>query len=228
MRTVRTLLLLVTLAACGRPLTQSETAFADSLLGPGIRPEAVRFHAGLAPERPREVPVRPRRACSERIWPPYETATVEVTTAALTAFRHVHWRRDLYLEDYLEGLPDGRLNLAAAMIFLHEMVHVWQWQNRAETGYHPLRAAFEHLGNPDPYLFDPDTTTAFRDYGWEQQGAIAEEYLCCRVLDQEAERTERLHDMLSAHFDLPPLDRPLAREVLLPWSGVETEGICAA
>jgi hypothetical protein len=32
--------------------------------------------------------------------------------------------------------------------------------------------------------------------------------------------------MLRQYFDLPPLDRPLAASVWLPWDGVETEGIC--
>ncbi|KIQ68992.1 hypothetical protein [Wenxinia marina] len=220
------LLAALLLAACGRPLTPAETGFADAFLGPAIAPGAVRFHEGLAPEHPRTIPVRPRNTCQERLYPPPEVKTTEVTTAALTVFQNVHFRDSFWLEDYLDGLPEGRLNLAAAMIFAHEMVHVWQWQNRAETGYHPLKALFEHVGSPDPYLFDPDSTTGFLDYGWEQQGSIMEEYLCCRVLAPEAERTERLHAMLSEHFALPALDRPIASEVLLPWDGVRTEGIC--
>ena len=33
--------------------------------------------------------------------------------------------------------------LSEAMLLAHEMTHVWQWQNRKRTGYHPLRAAAE-------------------------------------------------------------------------------------
>ena len=221
---MRALLALLLLAACGRPLSPNEAGFARAFHG--IDPAPVRIGEGLAPEHPREVPLRPRNTCQERLYPPPQGKTLEFTTAAMAVFQSIHLREDLYLEDYLAGLPEGRLNLAAAMLFAHEMVHVWQWQNRAETGYHPLRAALEHAGSPDPYLFDPETEVAFLDYGWEQQGAIMEEYLCCRVLAPGAERTERLHRVLTPHFPLPPLDQRLADEVLLPWDGVRIEGIC--
>ena len=158
--------------------------------------------------------------------PPLEGPSFLSSTAALAAFDHVFVRESLYLDDYLAGLEHGRLNLASAMLFLHEMTHVWQWQNRAVTGYHPLKAAFEHVRSRDPYLFDPETEADFLDFGWEQQGVIVEEYLCCRTLDPAAARTQRLHAMLTPHFAVPPLNHPLAREVWLPWNGVEPENIC--
>jgi hypothetical protein len=111
------------------------------------------------------------------------------------------------------------------MLLAHEMTHVWQWQNRDLTGYHPLKAAFEHIASPDPYLFDPDTPADFLSFGYEQQGAIVEEYVCCRTLAPQAERTHRLHDMLAAVMPVAPI--PQTRDpVLLPWNGVEIEGIC--
>ena len=63
--------------------------------------------------------------------------------------------------------------------------------------------------------------------GFEQQGAIVEEYVCCRALAPDAPRTKRLHEMLSEA--LPVADLPGARrehDVLLPWKGVQLEGIC--
>ena len=217
------LLALLLLTACGRPPSPNEAAFARAFTA--IDPSTVRIGDGLAPEHPRTYPVRPGNTCQERLYPTPPGATFEVTTAAMAVFQSIHVRSDLYLEDYLAGLDRGRMSLPAAMLFAHEMVHVWQWQNRAVTGYHPLRALLEHSGGADPYLFDPATEVAFLDYGWEQQGAIMEEYLCCRTLAPEAPRTERLHAMLREHFDLPPLDRPLAREGFLPWDGVTIDGI---
>ncbi|SHI62295.1 hypothetical protein SAMN05444417_1272 [Wenxinia saemankumensis] len=199
---------------------------AHAFLGPAIRPEAVRFHGDLAAGPSRTVPTRPRETCRERIMPPIEGPSFQSSTAAMAAFDHVWVRPSLFLEDYLAGIEEGVLNLPAAMLFLHEMVHVWQWQNRAVTGYHPLKAAFEHVRSADPYLFDPETRADLLDFGWEQQGVIVEEYLCCRTLAPEAERTSRLHAMLGVHFDLPALSRPIAREALLPWDGVELAGIC--
>lgn len=214
------------LAACGRTLTPAEQAFARAFHGPDIDPATVRFHQGLAPEHPRIIPERPRLTCQERIWPPWRSKSVEVTTGAMALFQSVHYRADLYRTDFLADLPEV-LDLPDAMLFAHEMIHVWQWQNRATTGYHPIRAALEHVGSPDPYLFDPSEVRPFLAYGWEQQGSIMEEYVCCRALDPDGARTQRLHDMLSEHFDLPAPGRPLASAIRLPWDGVVTEGICS-
>ncbi|WP_373353556.1 hypothetical protein [Pseudoroseicyclus sp. CXY001] len=217
---------LLLLAACGRPLTTDETRFARAFLGPDFDTESVRLRGDLAEERPRSIAVRPRTTCQERIYPESQTATIEVVTGALTAFQTVYFRPGRYLDDYLEGLGGEVVSLPAAMLFAHEMVHVWQWQNRATTGYHPLKAAFEHVQSADPYLFDPETEADFLDYGWEQQGSIFEEYVCCRTLAPEAARTSRLHETLGKYFDLPPLDANLAQNVLIPVGGDALEGIC--
>ena len=88
------------------------------------------------------------------------------------------------------------------------------------------QAAFEHVGSADPYLFDIETETRFLDYGYEQQGSIMEEYVCCRALAPKAPRTQRLHDLLNQVFEPQALETPLARERLLPWRGLQIEGIC--
>ncbi|MGZ9810643.1 hypothetical protein ACXN5S_09280 [Pseudoroseicyclus sp. H15] len=218
--------LLLLLTACARPLTPDETTFARAFLGPDFTTETVRLRGDLAEDPPRSIPVRPRTTCQERMYPQPASATIEVVTGAVTAFQTVYFRPGRYSEDYLEGLGGEIISLPAAMLFAHEMVHVWQWQNRATTGYHPLKAAFEHVQSRDPYLFDPETEVDFLDYGWEQQGRVYEEYLCCRVLAPEADRTERLHEVLSKYFDLPPRDIALARNVWLPAGGDDLEGIC--
>jgi len=77
------------------------------------------------------------------------------------------------------------------------------------------------------YLFDLETSPDFLSYGYEQQGAIVEEYVCCRALDPGAARTQRLHDMLGSHFDLAPLPNgQRERDVVIPWSGAKVKGIC--
>ena len=220
---MRPLLARLLLAACGRPLTSSEAAFLAEIHGPALSTASVRLSDGLAPEAPRTVPTPPRVTCQSRLYPP-RPPTVRVRTGALTAFDAVFFRPDLYRDDMLAGWPDV-LPLEDAMLLAHEMVHVWQWQNRDLTGYHPLKAAFEHVRAPDPYLFELEARDLL-DYGYEQQGAILEEYLCCRTLAPEAARTERLHAMLAEHFPLRPLDAPLSEAALLPWAGVEVEGIC--
>ena len=216
---------LLLLTACGRPLTPNETAFLSTLHGPSLSTTSVRLSDGLAPQTPRVLPAPPRLTCQSRLYPPPAGPTIRASTGAVAIFESIHVRGDLYRDDLLEGWPTT-LPLADAMLLAHEMVHAWQWQNRAETGYHPLRAAFEHVRSADPYLFEIETETAFLDYGYEQQGSIMEEYVCCRALAPEARRTARLHAMLTPHFALSALDEPLTEWTELPWAGVEVEGIC--
>ena len=111
-------------------------------------------------------------------------------------------------------------------LLAHEATHAWQWQNRNRTGYHPLRAAAEHGHLSDPYLFDLDDAPDFLSYGFEQQGAIIEEYVCCRALAPRAARTRRLHTMLAAAMPVSDLPQSRESDVYLPWKGAELDGIC--
>ncbi len=211
------------LAACGRPLTETEKAFAATIHGNAIDTSRVRLVAN-APLRAYTltIPVRPRVTCQERIFPPATGEEVTGSPAALVLFNRVYFSRDFTLPNYLPEFP-RKLHLFEAMLLGHELTHVWQWQNRARTKYHPLKAAREHARIEDPYLFDPSTTRAFLDYGYEQQGAIVEEYICCAALDPHAPRTERLRTMIAKEIPisrLPPMD------TILPWGGAEIEGIC--
>lgn len=218
---------LVLLVSCGRPLTEQERSFADTVQGETLNLDRVRLVEG-APVAPVTFyrKSRPRLACRERILPPSEEGIVTAKPAAVALFNRVYFTRDWYLEDYMSEFPE-QMNLIAAMLLAHELTHVWQWQNRETTGYHPLRAAAEHGGNSDPYLFDLNTSPNFLSYGFEQQGAIVEEYVCCRALDPKAPRTKRIHDMLNVHFDLSPLpEQPRERDILIPWRGAKIEGIC--
>lgn len=224
MRAPLALLLLLLLAACGRPLTASETDLASRMFGPGLDAGAVRFYrngfVGMATHR---FPVRPRTTCRERILPPAEGAFETGRAAGVVLFNTVNVRPNVLRPDFTQR-PDGRMSLVAAMYLVHELTHVWQWQNRARTGYTPLRVGAEHTRSADPYLFDPEAEAHFLDYGYEQQASLVEEYLCCQVLDPAGARTARLHDLLSQVMDAGPLLPGTV--VALPWSGVERRGIC--
>ncbi|GGG87104.1 hypothetical protein GCM10011415_42020 [Salipiger pallidus] len=215
------------LAACGRPLTQNETTVLQAMQGDDLDTSRIRFHDGLwAGKVTFQRPIRPRLTCMERIWPPSQGETVTTSPGAMTLFNRVFYREDLYRKDFMSEWPE-RVDLLDAMLFAHESVHVWQWQNRARTGYTPLKAAFEHGVSEDPYLFDPERDGRFLDHGYEQQGAIVEEYVCCHLLDPEAPRTARLRTMISEEMPLEGIEEALdVHEVLLPWRGVQPKGIC--
>ncbi len=223
---LRTLLCLLVLAGCaGRPLTETEKAFARTIHGAGIDFSHVRLVDG-APTRAVTFrrPARPRTTCRENILPPPESDIVTAKPAAVALFNRVLFDTDWYLDDYLPDYPD-EIGLIEAMLLAHELTHVWQWQNRAVTGYHPLKAATEH-NTSDPYLFDLGQDPGFLDFGYEQQGAIVEEYVCCRALDPQGGRTTRLHAMIGAVMPVAPLPQSREHSVRLPWNGVQLRGIC--
>ncbi|MGB7242426.1 MAG: hypothetical protein WBC93_10110 [Sulfitobacter sp.] len=224
----RAFLILTCLAACGgRPLTPTEAAFAATIHGDTLDISKVRLVDG-APTRAVTFrrPVRPRTTCRERILPPSTEQIVTSKPAAVALFNKVLFDKDWYLDDYLPEYPD-RIGLIAAMLLSHELTHVWQWQNRATTGYSPLRAASEHEQGSDPYLFDLTTDPKFGDFGYEQQGAIVEEFVCCRALDPTAPRTRRMHDLISQVMPVAPLPSSPQYDVRLPWDGVTIKGICS-
>lgn len=221
---MRTLMICLLLTACGRPLTPEEAAFSTRFTGP--EPAQVARIIPDIPFRPeRTIPVRPGTTCQERIWPAPAGPTITVSPLAGVAFNTIYIRDGVYETNLLPGYPQ-EIYLPDAMLLGHEMVHVWQWQNRETTGYHPLLALLEHANQRDPYLIDPETTAEFLSFGFEQQGSIMEEYICCRALAPNSERTQRLHNMLSQHFTLPEPGEALASSVRVPYPEVITPAIC--
>ncbi|MGY6535949.1 MAG: hypothetical protein ACXIVG_11430 [Pararhodobacter sp.] len=224
MRLIPALIFLTLLAACARPLAPAEAELATRLFGDTLDHSRVRLiDNGLIGMTSREIPVRPRVTCRERILPPAEGATFTGRTAGMVLGNWVHLRPALFSPDYA-ARQEGAVNLLAAMFIAHELTHVWQWQNRDITGYHPLRAAIEHATLADPYLFDPESALGFLDFGYEQQAMLVEEFICCATLDPEGGRTARLHATLSEVLPLPA--RPLSGWIRLPAGGDPVEGIC--
>lgn len=213
------------LAACAtRPLTPVETRFAAGIL-PGLDPAPVTVTKGALTGRSiRYRAPRPAAACRERIFPPETEPSIPYTTAAFVIGERMFYNRRLHRDDMVPDYPDT-LPLARAMLLAHELTHVWQWQNRKITGFHPLRAVREQADD-DPYLFDLEPPKPFLDYGFEQQAALIEEFLCCRTLDPAGARTGKLHDLLAPYFpDLPR--QSTVSDVTLPWPDADTRGICA-
>ncbi|MFK7763038.1 MAG: hypothetical protein AB8B62_07235 [Roseobacter sp.] len=207
-------------------MTDNEVAFVQMLHGDTLDTHKIRIVEG-APTRAVTFKrkARPRTTCRQRILPPPKTETVTSKPAAVALYNTILFDKDWYLDDYMPEYPD-QISLVAAMLFAHELTHAWQWQNRRETGYTPWRAAFEHGGSSDPYLFELDETPKFGDFGYEQQGAIVEEYICCRALDPTAPRTERLHNMLLEVMPVQPLPKGRVHSVGLPWADAKIDGIC--
>ncbi|MCY4306259.1 MAG: hypothetical protein OXC62_16010 [Aestuariivita sp.] len=214
------------LNACGRPLTESERIFAQDIHGSSIDLNRVSVAPSILVGMIKfRRPVRPRITCKERIFPPTEAEFIEGSPAAAVYFNSILFRMDWYRENYLPNYPDS-YSLPVAMLLAHELTHVWQWQNRDLTGYHPLKALSEHAILDDPYLFDNSINKQFLDYGFEQQGAIVEEYICCRSIAPAGSRTQRLHAMLSKVFPVSMIPDQSQRDISLPLDKAELTGVC--
>lgn len=74
------------------------------------------------------------------------------------------------------SLPNGfdRSNKNTQALFLHEMIHVWQYQNHG-VGYLP-RVLLEEIAEPNPYTVHHDASKRSLDYDVEEQAEIVAEY----------------------------------------------------
>ena len=223
MRRLLLLPVLLVLAACtARSLTPAETALLAPLHGPMLDASAVRLvRAPVIGLFPIAYDARPRTTCRERIAPP-RFGRISVRTGGLVLFRTLFLSGETWRRDYAAAPP---LDLAEAMFLAHEATHVWQWQNRDLTGYHPVKAFTEQVTEDDPYLLDPDPARPFLAHGYEQQASLVEEYLCCATLDPSGGRTARLGALLRQAM---PVAGPsaFARPVAVPYAA-DLDGICA-
>ncbi|MBJ3762635.1 hypothetical protein ILP92_07745 [Maribius pontilimi] len=224
---LRLALLILLLSACARPLTPGERNFVASVHGPALDTSRVRVHRGaLIGNLTHERPARPAKACRERIRPE-ETGTVKGSIAALVVFNRIFYAKRYFLSDFLADYPEA-MQLEDAMLLAHELTHVWQWQQRETTGYHPFLAASEHRPGGDPYLFELDADLTFDDFGYEQQGSLVEEFVCCRALDPDGDRTRRLYDILKPVFPALSPRSPVPQDgIALFWSQAPRKGICS-
>lgn len=195
-------------SACSRPLTEGEAAFAAALLGDGIDTSRVRVVQGiglLPPARgvfpPYEVP---RDAC-DRVEQTERTVQLPAGTALGNA---VLLRGRFYSGDTLHRWP-APPDLPPFLVMTHELVHVWQWQNRDVTGYTPLRALHE-ARRVDPYYYGPEDTRDFLSFGYEQQAALVTDYICYAVYDPSDPRRAEIRAVLAPVFPLGRIDAELS------------------
>lgn len=223
---MRILLLFLFLIGCGRGLTEAERVLAGGLMGDALDTAPIRLIEAPIGNTTRTYPARPQTTCREKIAPPPTGPTIQTRTAGAVAWTHVLTSPDWTIPDYATGYPD-RIYLVAAMFFAHEMVHVWQWQNRDVTGYSPFKGLAEHRPGVDPYLFDPAANVRFLDMGYEQQAALVEEFICCRTLAPEGARTARLHATLAQVLPVRPIhETPKPSEVLGVYENADLRGVC--
>lgn len=204
------LLCLATLTACSRPMTEAEESFANDLFGDTLNTSQVRVAQGLG------------------VTPLYRTVPSRITRVTATdrscvrtpqprggqppqafAFRNgVYFDSQLYSSDMVLEWPTG-LRIPQALILAHELTHVWQWQNRSKTGYSATRAVAESLALADPYFSDGDA--AFFAFGFEQQAAIVEDFVCFTFANPTHPRRAELRAILEPVLPVADFEAALGR-----------------
>lgn len=108
-----------------------------------------------------------------------------------------------------EEFYDAGNDFLISNVFLHEMHHVWQWQN---GHLNPLKKRREHDGT---YQYNINEYERFLDFGIEQQGEIIQSIHAFRVSlrdqgDQiSKERTTILCDYLNKHEEMAAQELPI-------------------
>ena len=200
------------IAACSRPMTENEERFARDLFGDGLDTSkvTVSHNLGLTPP-PKTVPSSVRRLRgTERACVRTPQPVRSEPPQAFALFSRMHFGNDLYSTDMVAPWPNG-LRLPQALIFAHELTHVWQWQNRDRTGYTPLRAIGESLRLADPYFFQPQDAPAFFAFGYEQQAAIVEDFICFTVANPTHPMREELRALLLPVFPVEAFEASIVR-----------------
>ncbi len=203
---------IVALTACARPLTPNETAVAKSLFGDTLDTGAVRVTAGIG-----VLPLpRPKAAAAKG---EARTAPEGLCTRKRSTQRHWRWpaafvlgnrvffSHDFYRADSFAGFPESA-PFPVSVIMAHELTHVWQWQNRAHTGYTISGTAGETLKRVDPYWFAADGGSEFLAMGFEQQGAMVQDFTCYALFDPQ---NPKLGELAAILRPVLPVDGFLAR-----------------
>ena len=200
-------------AACSRPLTPNEVRFAEDVFGDGLETRAVRVSRGFGGlPAPREVEGELQvfrthpKACLRVPQPRSERPPPR----AFALYNRMHFFDELYSGDMALPWPYA-LRFPNALIFAHELTHVWQWQNREITGYSPWSAAAESWTAGDPYFSNPEDRPVFLSFGYEQQAAMVEDFLCFLFANPDHPKRKEIQALLAPVFPVDTLEEKLSK-----------------
>ncbi|MGH1367818.1 MAG: hypothetical protein ACRBCL_04320 [Maritimibacter sp.] len=204
-------------AGCTRHLTDNEARFAHDLFGDTIETDSIEVlaGAGLTP-LPYETPQQ-KSARAEAAKAPPRKAPEDICVrkpsprkyawswpAAFVLENNVYLAYRFYAKDAFAGVYEGSVPYPLAQLMAHELVHVWQWQNRDITDYTPEKSGSESVKSRDPYYWVGKEGREFLSYGYEQQAAIIEDFVCYALLDPQDAKLDEIASILRPVL---PVDR---------------------
>lgn len=160
-----------------RRLTAGETALAKTVFGDSVDYAAVWLH-------------------DKRILPP----GIQHRHQAVANGNHISFPRTAYSVDFSQEADPNKQS-----VFIHEMTHVWQHQNRVcNTAWEATKETLRHKFNySKAYFHKLDPAHDLTSYGFEQQAAIVQDYfLLSRHGVSKSYKSRRVQDpadMLAAY-----------------------------
>lgn len=122
---------------------------------------------------------------------------------------NVYFPPKVYENDF--SAPGHRL--ALRRLFIHELVHVWQYQSGVDVRGRAIALHIRRFfGGPDPYEFELSPNRLLRDYNVEAQANVIREYFSPRS-EHPSDVVEGLENALSEFLEDPTyLRRQVAAE----------------
>jgi hypothetical protein len=211
-------------ASCTRSLTDNEAAFTHALCGDTIDTDAIEVLAGAGITPLPYVTPQQKAARAEAAKAPPRKAPEDICVrkpsprkyawswpAAFVLENNVYLAYRYYAKDAFAGVYDGRVPYPQTLLMAHELVHVWQWQNRELTDYTPEKSGSESVKSRDPYYWVGEAGREFLSYGYEQQAAIIEDFVCYALLDPEDAKLGEIADILRPVLPVDQFLRELGR-----------------
>ncbi|WP_422375004.1 hypothetical protein [Roseibium sp.] len=139
-----------------------------------------------------------------------ERASAELRSRpeALVIHNRIYYKSGSYRADFAEGFPT-RVRVDELGLLAHEIMHVWQYQNRDRTGFTLLAVAMEHVRFRDPYAYTIVPGKRFLSYRFEQQGKMVQDYVVLSYSQPNSAKLKSLRNLLSEEFDLKVLNETL-------------------
>ena len=196
----------ISVTACSRDMTDGEIAYGQQVFTRDLDFEVVRFSGNernaqrkatrqLESEAEQLAGTQPKDAGSEKL---LSILPSLFGADAMAIANTVYYDSDVYSPDFSKSAYDSDRWLMA-----HELTHVWQWQNRAKTGYSFTKVVSEHLKYGDAvYDYKLVNGKKFTEYRFEQQGEIVECYMKLRQLSPDSPLTIRHEKLIRAEFPL--------------------------
>ena len=203
---------------CARKLSPTEVEMSRIVFGDSLDTNKVRVRAGIGvlplPRAKAEAKIAPKpqarklpKGVCDRV--PQPNRKIEFP-AGFVLWNQIYLSRKLYRDDMFEGWPKS-LPMPQALLMLHELVHVWQWQNRDRTGYTPGRSGAESLRKGDPYYWQGRKAGEYLSFNFEAQAAMVEDYMCMTLFDPTNPRRAELEGLIGPVLPVSELGKALGR-----------------